>query len=124
MTHHMTRKQFGGALLGGTVLLLIQSCGGGGGSDSYGGSGSPVSGGAATGCNDTIAANHGHVLTIAAADLDSTTGKTYDIYGTADHTHSVTLTAANLASLKSHATVVVTTTVTLAHSHEITISCL
>jgi len=121
MAHRMTRKQFGSTLLGGTVLLLIQSCGGGGGSDGY--SAAPPPGGSGTGCNDSIADNHGHVLVIATADLDSTTDKTYDIHGTADHTHSVTLTAADLAKLKSHVTVMVTTTVTLAHSHVITISC-
>ena len=106
MTHQMTCKQFGSTLLGGTVLLLIQPCGGGG-SDSHSAYGGNNSG---TGCGNTISDNHGHVLTIAVADLDSTSDMTYNIQGSADHTHSITLTAANLANLKSHTGVAVTTT--------------
>jgi hypothetical protein len=114
---NITRKEFCAALTGGSVLLLLQSCGGGG---SYGGGGGMTlvcgaSGGA-------IAGNHGHVLTILRADLDSLTDKTYSITGTADHTHSVTFTPTQLQQLKAGADVAATTTtggsiVNPAHSH-------
>lgn len=125
MTHRMTRKQFGSTLLGGTVLLLVQACGGGG-SDAYSQAPTPTpapGGGAGISCSDSISDNHGHVLAIAAADLDSLADISYDIHGSAGHTHSLLLTAADLAKLKSHATVMATTSVTLAHSHVVTVSC-
>lgn len=132
MTMNMTRKDFCGALLGGTVLLFIQGCGGGG-SDS--GSTmdsatptptpSPPSGGnPSSGCTDSIAANHGHVLAVALADLDSATDKTYDIQGGADHTHTVILTVSQLRALKTGVSVSTTSSTTLAHQHDIAISCI
>jgi hypothetical protein len=58
------------------------------------------------------------------ADRDSMTDMTYDIRGTADHTHSVTLTSAQLALLKTPgATVTVVSTNTGFHTHDVTVSC-
>jgi len=74
-------------------------------------------------CSDTIAGNHGHVLTIAAADLDSTVDKVYDIKGTAGHTHSVTLTVANLRLLKAGTAVTVTSSSEPGHSHQVQAAC-
>jgi hypothetical protein len=118
----ITRKEFLGGLAGGTALLLLNGCGGGG--SSYSG-GSMMS---YSGCNETIAANHGHVLTIALSDLDSMVDKTYDIRGTADHTHSVTFTVAQLGQLKAGQTVNVTSTTSSSvtygtHSHAISANC-
>lgn len=109
-----------------TFLLQLTSagwllgCGGGGGYS--GGSPAPATG-SGSGCSATINGNHGHELTITAADLDSTTAMTFDIRGSADHTHSVTFTAAQLAQLKAGNTVDVTTTTTLAHEHAISEHC-
>ena len=128
----MTRKRFLGSVAGGTVVLLFQACGGGGSSGGTsmagGGYGNPMP---ATGCGSSgtqISGNHGHELTIATADLDSTTAKTYSIMGAATHDHMVTLTAAQLAALKAGQVVTVTSTVTDAptfgsHSHNLTVSC-
>jgi hypothetical protein len=69
------------------------------------------------------AGNHGHVLTIAAADLDSTVDKVYDIRGTTGHTHSVTLTVANLRLLKAGTAVAVTSSSEPGHSHQIQAAC-
>jgi hypothetical protein len=63
------------------------------------------------------------VLAIPVADLSSTVDKTYDIQGSADHTHSVTFTAAQLAQLKAGTAVIVTSSTTLAHSHAINELC-
>ena len=78
---------------------------------------------AAVTCSDMIGGNHGHELTVDAADLDATVTKVYDIRGSAGHTHSVTLTVANLQSLKSGAAVTVTSSDEPGHSHVISISC-
>jgi hypothetical protein len=64
------------------------------------------------------------VLTIAAADLDSAVDKVYDIRGTAGHTHSVTLTVANLRLLKAGTAVTVTSSSEPGHSHQVQGSCL
>lgn len=121
MTTTMTRKGFLGAALGGTVLLLLQGCGGGG---SYGGSGNGGGGLSSCGAEGAaISGNHGHSLSIAAADLDSTTAKTYSIQGAASHAHSITLSPAQLASLKAGGTVTVTSTTDLAHEHAVSVTC-
>ncbi len=109
----ITRKVFLLQLASGGWLL--SGCGGGG-SDS-----APTASGA--GCAAAIAGNHGHVLAIGAADLNSVVDITYDIHGSADHTHSVTFTAAQLALLKAGTSVNVTTTTTNAHNHAIGERC-
>ena len=118
----ISRKQFVETMVSGGTLLLIAGCGGGG---SYGGTPAPAPAPApANTCNQaTISDNHGHVLAIPKADLDSMTDKTYDIQGTADHTHSVTFTVAQLAALKAGMPVGVQSTTTLAHSHLVTETC-
>lgn len=139
MDTQLTRKAFCQSLLGGTVLLLVQSCGGGG-SDT--GSGTTPDGAAAaspatgtpatgtttvppsTGCSNTIADNHGHILTVAVADLDSPTDMVYHIQGNATHDHSVTLSVANLRALKAGGTVNTLSSVTELHQHSITVSCM
>ena len=114
----MTRKEFIGGLASGTVLLVFSGCGGGGGGMSGGGSG----------CTDTIAANHGHVLVVPLSDLSSMVDKSYDIRGTADHTHTVTLTAAQLAQLKAGQSVNVNSSMSTSmtygtHFHAVSVSC-
>jgi hypothetical protein len=118
----MTRKQFIGGLAGGTVLLVFTGCGGGGGGYTSGG------GMSGSGCTTTIAANHDHVLVVPLSDLSSTVDKSYDIRGTADHTHTVTLTAAQLAQLKAGQSVNVNSTTTASmvygtHFHAVSVSC-
>lgn len=121
MTHSMTRKTFGTVLMGGSVMLLLESCGGGGSSDAA----APVGGATAqTGCSNTIAGNHGHLFSVAIADLSSTSSKTYDIRGSADHTHTVTLSAADLAKLKTGASVTVATSETASHTHSVSLACM
>lgn len=114
----LTRKAFLGELAGGAVLLVLGGCGGGGG---YGESTALLP--AAGTCLAQIAGNHGHVLIIPRADLDATTDKTYSIQGSADHSHDVSFTAAQLADLKAGRTVSVVSTVTMAHQHGITELC-
>lgn len=114
----MTRKGFLGAAAGGTVLLLLQACGGG--DDGV----APTA--KALECSSSgaaISGNHGHVLAIAAADLDSTTDKTYSIQGSATHDHTVTFTPAQLQMLKTGAAVTVASTTAFQHAHNVTATC-
>jgi hypothetical protein len=113
---NITRRYFFEGLAGGTVLLSLQACGGGGDS----GSGNGAFG---VGCNAiTITSNHGHSLNVPTADLTSTGPKTYNIQGTADHNHTVTLTAQQLQDLKNGLSVTVTSA-TGTHTHDITTRC-
>jgi hypothetical protein len=131
----ITRKDFLGAAAGGTVLLLLQGCGGGGdggetdntqpgGDGGGGGGGNDDPGAQSCGAGDAaIAGNHGHALSIPAADLTSTSNRTYDITGTADHGHSVTFTPAQLQALGAGQSVMVTSTTDSAHDHVVTARC-
>jgi hypothetical protein len=119
MNETMTRKAFCGALLSSTVVLLVQGCGGGGTySASPGSMDLPASG-----CADAIADNHGHALLVAKTDLDSLVDKTYNIQGAATHNHTLTLTVAQLGTLKAGTAVTTTTSTTESHSHAVTVSC-
>lgn len=115
----MTRQTFCRALGAGVALLAAGGCGGGGDS-------APAPGPApAAGCGSSgagISGNHGHTLTVARADLDSTTALTYSIAGSAGHDHSIVLSPANLAALKAGGTVTVSSSVT-DHGHSVTVSC-
>ncbi len=115
----ITRKAFLVQLAGGGWVL--SGCGGGG--SGYGAP-APAPAPVPAACSATlISSNHGHVLAIPVADLSSTVAMSYDILGTASHTHQVTFTAAQLAQLKSGAAITVTSTVNLAHSHDLTEAC-
>jgi len=117
----ITRKAFLVQLVGGGWVLT--GCGGGGYSAPAAAPGSVV-------CAATIAGNHNHLLTIPAADLNSTQQMSYDITYLADHSHTVTFTAAQLAQLKAGTMVQVTSTATTVasatqppHSHAISEVC-
>ena len=78
----------------------------------------------ANGTRTTISVNHGHTITVSASDVAGGADKTYDITGSGDHSHSVTITAANFATLQSNAngTIMVTSTNT-GHTHSVTVQC-
>ena len=130
--------------VGATVGLAdLGACGGddsggtGGGAGAAGGSGgTPGSGGAAgsdaaTAANacaahdpvETILANHGHVLTVSMADAAAGVDKTYDIQGTATHTHSVTISAALFVMLRAGTTISTMSSTDSSHSHSIMVVC-
>ena len=108
-----------GAIAGaGAMAKLVAACGddSGGGTDT----GGPVD---CSSVNATIMANHMHMLVVSAADVTAAADKTYDITGGAMHTHMVTVTAANFATLASSGAVTVTTTSAAMHMHTISIVC-
>ncbi len=119
----ISRKRFIETMASGSAVLLFTSCGGGG--SGYNGAPAPAPAPSGTSCGPAVISdNHGHALVIAKSDLDSTSAMTYDIHGTADHTHSVTFSAAQLAQLKAGMTVAVSSSVTLSHDHTVTVTCI
>jgi hypothetical protein len=71
-----------------------------------------------------ISANHGHVLVVSKADVMARSEKVYDIRGTAAHTHSVTITAAQFQALELNMTDAMSvTTVVDAHTHTVVVMC-
>ena len=114
----MTRKHF---------LQLALAAGGAAAAAACGGAMTPqqpVGGNClANGTTTSIGANHGHVLAVPKEDVAAGVQKTYDIRGAADHSHQVTLTAADMAALRQNAAIGETSTSGLAHSHSISVSC-
>lgn len=105
--------------LGGGFTLLLGGCGGGGG-----GADTPAPVAPAGTCGAfAFTANHGHVLLIPEADLNSSTARSYSIQGSAPHNHTVTLTSTQLAALKAGQTVAVTTSTDATHSHDMSGAC-
>lgn len=81
----------------------------------------PIAPAIAPACSEVIAANHGHVLEVSAADLDATVDKTYSIQGSSSHPHTVTLTVALLRQIKSGVAVTVVSSDS-GHSHDVRIA--
>jgi hypothetical protein len=102
------------------LVVILAACGG-----DDGGSGQPIDAPApmCTTPTNNIAGNHGHVLTVTLADVDAAADKTYDIMGTATHTHAVTITAAQFADIKAGETRTFTSTSAGGHSHQVTVMC-
>jgi hypothetical protein len=73
----------------------------------------------------TIQANHGHVLTVTAADAKAAMGMAYNIQGTATHNHKVNLTNNDFQTMEAGSTVYVVSEPggTDLHTHSITIIC-
>jgi hypothetical protein len=75
---------------------------------------------------ETIFANHGHTLTIPAADATSTTTIIYTLTlggGGAGHTHTFTLMPADFATLRAGGTVDMFSSNDAGHMHRITVHC-
>ena len=71
----------------------------------------------------SISSNHGHTLNIPKEDVIGGVSKSYNILGTANHGHSVTLEPADFAKLQNNEQVIVVSTNDNAHTHNITIVC-
>jgi hypothetical protein len=68
-----------------------------------------------------ISMNHGHVLSVPAADITAGVDKTYSVMGTATHNHFVQITAAEFAMLKAGGTVIKKSC--NSNDHEFVLSC-
>ena len=114
----LDRKAFLTGIAGVTVTLIVMACGG---DDSDGGS--TGGGNCADGVDASITSNHGHELSVPAADFDAGESKTYSIRGTSAHDHSVTLTAQDFTDLKGGKKITKESTNNGGHSHPMQISC-
>ena len=110
--------QLAGGVLGAGVATTAAACGG----DDAGAPAGPA-------CDVnaprvTIASNHGHLMTVTAAEAKAAAGKTYNIMGGAPHDHTVMLTANDFQTLEKGATVYAQSSVQGdGHSHSITVIC-
>ena len=78
------------------VTITVAGCGGGGGSPAA--PGNPPSGGDERG---EITGNHGHTVTITSAQLQAGGDVTLTLTtGTPEHTHTLALTAAEVATIR------------------------
>jgi hypothetical protein len=126
--------------------LVAQGCGGPDGSRPDGGEGAGADGGLATdagvadagqsqdggqhagSCADgakkiLIGTNTGHAFMVSAQDILAGQARSYDIRGSATHTHTVHLSGDDFAALSRGETVQVQSTRDVYHSHAVTVSC-
>ena len=100
------------------VTITISGCGGGGSSPT---NPNPVP---STNPGDkaasSITGNHGHTAVVEAARLTSGTTVALDIRGTADHPHSLELSAAQVQQIAANQRVSKESTVDQSHSHTVT----
>jgi hypothetical protein len=115
----VTRREFtleaALAILAGCVISISETgCGG----DSSTPAPSPV--GVVTDVPGVVSANHGHAVTITAAQITAGGAITLDIQGQATHDHQVSLSQANMGTLNNRQPVTVTSTTDASHSHSVT----
>jgi hypothetical protein len=116
----MTRKEFLRSVVGvGVGAAALAACGDDGGSATV--DAAPEE---CTTPTNQIGSNHGHMLTVTFAEVDAGAAKTYDITGTADHSHNLSISAAQMAQIKSGQTLNITSTSGSAHTHTVTIQCI
>ena len=139
----MNRKEFFvltftliGSAVAGAAACSSSSNNTDGGGGSGGGSGGSGAGGSTTtglACADPLPetqnpdqTGHTHTVTVPEATLNATTDQTFTTSpgGTDAHTHMITLTVANLATIKAGGSVpTVPSTVTDSHMHTYAVSC-
>lgn len=89
-----------------------------------GGSHNPAGGNCETnGAIGTIENNHGHVLIIPDSDVLMSAAKTYDITGTAGHSHSVSVTVDGFNQLALKQAISLVSTSGGAHTHNVLVEC-
>ena len=70
-----------------------------------------------------ISANHGHTLVVSREDVSVGADKVYLITGSANHPHTVTVTAAMFAILANNNPITITSSDNSSHTHQVTVSC-
>jgi hypothetical protein len=112
--HFLTRREFtleSALAILGAATITITGCG----DDDDNGTGPSGQGEAGT-----ISANHGHQITITAAQITAGGALSLDIRGSATHPHTISLTAAQVASIGQNQQVSVVSTTEELHSHTVT----
>lgn len=77
------------------------------------------------GTNSSVAtsAGHSHSFTVSKEDVSAGVEKTYELSNVSDHTHQVTITAAQFETLKGNTSINVDSTSDSGHTHGVTVSC-
>jgi hypothetical protein len=95
----LTRREFtleaALALLAGCVITVSEACGSSTSSSPASASPAPAD------INGAVSANHGHVAVVTAAQITATNAIALDIQGTAAHHHTLSLSQADLQTLKN-----------------------
>jgi hypothetical protein len=121
-------RLFGLALLVSTASTTQSACGGDDGAPAID---APAGPDAPPGCTvsdavtmiDTNHVHAPHIIVVTSGDVQLAADHTYDIMGSSSHSHLVMVTAAQFEMLKAGGTIMVTSSITLDHSHVVTISC-
>jgi hypothetical protein len=119
----LTRREFtvasALAMLSGVAITITSACGGSSYSPSTP-SPTPTPTPASGDKVGAISGNHGHSAVITGATLAAGNGISLDIHGTADHTHTVVLSAAEIVSIAANTRVSKESTTDSSHSHTVT----
>lgn len=77
------------------------------------------------GTNSSVAtaAGHSHNFTVPKEDVAAGVEKTYVMTNVNSHTHQVTITAAQFATLQGNNSVTATSTSDAGHTHSVSVSC-
>jgi hypothetical protein len=114
------------AMLSGVAITISAACGGGSSPSSPSPNPTPNPTPAPTPTPTTgdkvgsVSNNHGHVAVITGARLTEGGALSLDIRGTATHTHTVELTAADMTAIAGNQRVAKDSTTDSAHSHTVT----
>ena len=124
MADEITRKQF---IHVGVTTLVAASLGACASDDGDGedaaDSGDDDGGWCSSAATANIATNHGHSLSVPAGDINGGAAMDYGIQGTADHDHTVSLSADDMAMIAAGETVSVTSSSGGGHTHAVAITC-
>jgi hypothetical protein len=77
----------------------------------------------ANGTSSSISNNHGHIISVSKADVKDGAEKAYSIDGSANHDHTVVITADNFEALKTNQSIQVPSSTSAGHAHTITVTC-
>jgi hypothetical protein len=122
MSDQITRRDFSVqsalALLSG-VTITISSCGGGSSSGGPTGPSNPGNPGSPNNVQGAVSDNHGHSVTISAAQLTAANDLVLTLVG-GDHPHTVALSGGEVAQIAARARVSKLSSGEAGHSHTVT----
>ncbi len=76
-----------------------------------------------TNSNVASSAGHSHSFTVPKEDVSAGVEKSYVLSNVNSHTHQVTITAAQFATLQGNSSITATSTSDSGHTHGVTVSC-
>ncbi len=100
------------------ATITIVDCGGGDSNPAP--APTPNPGGGGGDVAGAISANHGHTATVTRVQITAGNEVNLDIHGTADHPHTVALSAAQVGQIGAGQRVEQTSTTDASHSHNVT----